>query len=374
MLIMLLLYAAVLDFVGHGLYLVTVLHRVAPHQAVSTQYMIHRWITGSVVRLEVHFGYKASVLCASCRSSESFCSLSISDSDRHSSQLATLQDFDMRAPFFTLLAALFTASYAAPPASPFPAFTDILTTTGHSPRTNPTLVRRAGLVPHVNATAIDISPNAAGAYPRLTRLASGTLLASYTVRSGSTRILTVSQSTDGGQTFAALGEIARSTGDLDNAFLLQLANGDVVAAFRNHDLDAGGNPTFYRLTTSVSSDGGRSWVFLSQIAQRAATAVKNGLWVRGRCTSARTCLCLAALDAVGRAIARENATIRLPCFHMSIHCGGGCASRDGCWVWQALGTASLRDCEPDQDMPALLPGTVHAPVEEGRVAAGVLRV
>ena len=186
----------------------------------------------------------------------------------------------MRAPFLTLLATLLTASYAAPSASPSPAFTDDLTTTGHSPRTNPTLVRRAGLVPHVNATAIDISPNASGAYPRLTRLASGTLLASYTVRSGSTRILPVSQSTDGGQTFGALGEIARSTGDLDNAFLLQLANGDVVAAFRNHDLDAGGNPTFYRLTTSVSRDGGRSWVFLSQIAQRAATAAKNGLWVR----------------------------------------------------------------------------------------------
>ncbi|RPD66328.1 glycoside hydrolase family 93 protein [Lentinus tigrinus ALCF2SS1-7] len=181
----------------------------------------------------------------------------------------------MRVPFLTLLATLFAVSYAAPPAS----FSSHDINTTNERRTNHALVRRAGLVPHVDPTAVDISPNGvAGAYPRVTSLSDGTLLGSYTAFSGSTRILTVSQSTDGGKTFTALGEIARSTGDLDNTFLLQLANGDVVAAFRNHDLDANGNPTFYRITTSISHDKGKTWVFLSQVNQRAATATKNGLW------------------------------------------------------------------------------------------------
>ena len=74
-------------------------------------------------------------------------------------------------------------------------------------------------------------------------------------------------------------EIARAADrDLDNAFLLQLPNGHIIAAFRNHD-EAGGKPTFYRITVCVSTDGGQSWSFLSQVNQRAATATNNGLWV-----------------------------------------------------------------------------------------------
>ena len=66
--------------------------------------------------------------------------------------------------------------------------------------------------------------------------------------SGGNKTLTVTRSTDGGQTFSAWGTIATAPGDLDNAFLLQLANGNVVAAFRNHDTADGtptGKPTFY---------------------------------------------------------------------------------------------------------------------------------
>ncbi|KAM5537171.1 hypothetical protein V8D89_009104 [Ganoderma adspersum] len=140
-----------------------------------------------------------------------------------------------------------------------------------------TLERRAGLVPHVGAANIVVSPNG-GAYPRVTALADGSLLASYTAFSGSsTKTLTVVRSTDGGNTFSAWGSIASGTGDLDNTFLLQLPNGHVVAAFRNHDL-TNGEATFYRITACVSTDGGKTWTFLSQVAERAAAATKNGLW------------------------------------------------------------------------------------------------
>ena len=155
-----------------------------------------------------------------------------------------------------------------------------LDNTTHSP-----LVRRANLVPHVGTTTIDIYPSGAGAYPRVAPLADGTLLGTVTAMTGANKILRVTRSTNGGASFSDLGSIAQSPGDLDNAFLLELApGGAIVAAFRNHDLNAAGAPTFYRITTSVSHDGGASWVFLSQVAQRAATVTKNGLWVCG-CTA-----------------------------------------------------------------------------------------
>jgi hypothetical protein len=140
------------------------------------------------------------------------------------------------------------------------------------------LAKRGAQVPRVNSAVINLSPQGGGTYPRLTTLSDGSILSVFTFFQGSTRILTVTRSTDGGQTFGAWGTIASQNNDCDNPNIIQLRDGSLVATFRNHDLDSSGAHTFYRITASKSTDMGRSWTFLSQVNQRAAAGV-NGLWV-----------------------------------------------------------------------------------------------
>ncbi|KAJ6485786.1 neuraminidase [Mycena sanguinolenta] len=137
-------------------------------------------------------------------------------------------------------------------------------------------LRANGLAPTIDPT-VYLVDGGAGTYPRLASLADGSVLGTVTTFSGAVKTLTVTRSTDGARTFTAWGTIATSTGDLDNAFLKQLANGDIVATFRNHDM-SGSTYTFYRITSCISHDNGKTWTFLSQVDQRAATATNNGLW------------------------------------------------------------------------------------------------
>lgn len=111
-----------------------------------------------------------------------------------------------------------------------------------------------------------------GTYPRLARLTDGSIIAAFTRHQGGERILLISRSTDGGQSFTDWGEVARGTGDIDNMFLLEAAPSLILAAFRNHDLPG---PSHFRITVCRSTDGGQSWSFLSQAADKSPPF---GIW------------------------------------------------------------------------------------------------
>jgi hypothetical protein len=140
------------------------------------------------------------------------------------------------------------------------------------------LYRRVPLKPTVDPTVVQLSPTGGGTYPRLAHV-QGAILAVYTALDGDTQILTISRSTDGGKTFSTWGTVASGNGDLDNPNLIQLSNGNIVCTYRNHDKNSAGDHTFYRITASLSTDGGKSWAYLSQVDQRAASALgDNGVW------------------------------------------------------------------------------------------------
>lgn len=145
--------------------------------------------------------------------------------------------------------------------------------------------RAAGTI-STNGAVVEVASS--GAYLRASSVVfpDGTsgLVGGYTDTSGSDKILQVVQSNSSGQSWELVGSVASgpsATQELDNPFPLQIESpgGRILYAFRNHDKDAAtGDYTYYRITVSYSDDFGASWLYLSQVAERAATATNNGLW------------------------------------------------------------------------------------------------
>jgi hypothetical protein len=116
-----------------------------------------------------------------------------------------------------------------------------------------------------------------GTYPRAVKLADGSLLGVYTAFSNGNNVITTTHSVDQGSTWNNLGTVTSGVGDIDNPFLLQLPNGRVICAFRNHSKDPStGKYTFFRITICYSDDNGATWAFLSEPA--SGPGPDHGIW------------------------------------------------------------------------------------------------
>lgn len=120
-----------------------------------------------------------------------------------------------------------------------------------------------------------------GASLRLSFMNDGSMIGGYDTHIDGQVKLKTTHSSDGGATWQTIGEVFSGDEahyDIGNCMPLQLPNGRVLYAFRNHDRT--GNDlhyTWFRISLSYSDDGGKSFKYLSTVDERAPNGA-NGLW------------------------------------------------------------------------------------------------
>ncbi|KAI0836673.1 glycoside hydrolase family 93 protein [Hypoxylon sp. FL0890] len=118
-------------------------------------------------------------------------------------------------------------------------------------------------------------------YIRVSFMNNGNLIGGYVARDGTQNVLRVVKSINGGQSWVHLGEVFRgelATHDINNAMPLQLPNGRILYAYRNHDrTGADWHYTYFRIPISYSDDGGKTFKYLSTVEEHVPSGV-NGLW------------------------------------------------------------------------------------------------
>jgi hypothetical protein len=93
-----------------------------------------------------------------------------------------------------------------------------------------------------------------GTYPRAVTLANGNTIAAYTSTDSDNTIMKVAQYDASGPSWKDIGSVAESnaaTTDLANPNLVQLPDGTVLCAFRNHDKNSDGVYTEYRIVSGL---------------------------------------------------------------------------------------------------------------------------
>ena len=145
---------------------------------------------------------------------------------------------------------------------------------------NAGLIRRAGVVPTLSGSPVDMTSGEGGTYPRANFLQDGSIIGAYTAFPDGNNTLTLVTSTNGGASWSFLGTAATRPSDssnLDNPYPLQLPSGRVLLAYRNHDVDPStGDYTYYRITISYSDDNGATWLYLCDAATMPGGPI--GIW------------------------------------------------------------------------------------------------